>query len=81
MLPMLLRLSMWLKNLSPDSRYRFQSFSKSRNIQWHGLPGHSAELSRSPREDAAKMAVPQTVFFGQLVKMDTWWYGKIELKI
>lgn len=72
MLPMLLRLSMWLKNLSPDSRYRFQSFSKSRNIQWHGLPA---------REDTAKMAVPQTVFFGQLVKMDTWWYGKIELKI
>jgi hydrogenase maturation protein HypF len=34
---------------------------------WHGLPGHSAELSRSPREDTAKpvlsivegMAVPQ----------------------
>jgi tRNA(Ile)-lysidine synthase len=28
---------------------------------WHGLPGHSAELSRSPREDTAKMAVPQQI--------------------
>jgi len=53
MLLMLLRLSMWLKDLSPDIRYRFQSFSKSRNNQWHGLPA---------REDTAKMAVPQAVF-------------------
>jgi anthranilate synthase component 1 len=40
------------------------------NYLWHGLPGHSAELSRSPREDTAKpvlsivegMAVPQERF-------------------
>jgi formate C-acetyltransferase len=53
------------------------SFSAVKEIvSWHGLPGHSAELSRSPRENTAKpvlsivegMAVPQTISLKDMVK-------------
>jgi hypothetical protein len=47
---------------------RAKDYEKSFSIfMWHGLPGHSAELSRSPREDTAKMAVPPVFTFGDVL--------------
>jgi hypothetical protein len=55
----------------PIPRVRFIFVGRLFSTTWHGLPGHSAELSRSPRENTAKpvlsvvegMAVPLGIHF------------------